>query len=158
MFNFLLEKEIPKHMKILLIVLMFVPLSSCSLLEEKSCIHNFNKRVVELSHDIKVQQAIRRIDQNIFCGNLTYTEFYNHVDVLLEDLSDTQKQDFYTVLFFAEFHRNENGGEYVEFLNKNNINIYKQYKRKISDQNLLAKMKYTDEEFLNIKALGKMLH
>ena len=83
--------------------------------------------MLELSKDLGVQKAISRIEGKNFCGNLTYIEFYNHVDVLLEDLNDTQKQDFYTVLFFAEFHRNENGGEYVEFLNKNNINIYKQY-------------------------------
>lgn len=146
------------HFKKLLISLIVVPLLSCSLLEEKTCVHRFNQRVLELSKDLGVQKAIGRIEGKIICGNLTYTEFYNHVDVLLEDLSDTQKQDFYTVLFFAEFHRNENGGEYVEFLNKNNINIYKQYKRKISDQKLLAKMKYTDEELLNIKALGEMLH
>ncbi|ENU23839.1 hypothetical protein F993_01993 [Acinetobacter proteolyticus] len=152
------KKEMTNHFKKLLISLIVVPLLSCSLLEEKTCVHRFNQRVLELSKDLGVQKAISRIEGKTFCGNLTYTEFYNHVDVLLEDLNDTQKQDFYTVLFFAEFHRNENGGEYVEFLNKNNINIYKQYKRKISDQKLLAKMKYKDEEWLNIKALGEMLH
>ncbi|OEC85131.1 hypothetical protein [Acinetobacter sp. YK3] len=146
------------HFKKLHIFLMVVFLSSCSLLEQESCIHNFNKRVIELSHDLKVQQAINHIDKNFFCGNLTYTEFYNHIDVLLANLNDTQKQDFYTILFFAEFHRNENGGEYIEFLTKNNINIYKQYKLKMTDQKLLDKMKYTDEEWLNIKALGEMLH
>ncbi len=147
-----------KYFKKLLIFLIFASLSSCSLLEEKTCVHRFNQRVLELSKDLGVQKAISRIEGKTICGNLAYTEFYNHVDVLIEDLSDTQKQDFYTVLFFAEFHRNENGGEYVEFLNKNNINIYKQYKLKMSDQKLLAKMKYTDEEWLNIKALGEMLH
>jgi hypothetical protein len=60
------------------------------------------------------------------------------LDSLLVGLNEIQREEFYTVLFFAEFYRNENSGEYVEFLNKNNINIYKQYKRKISDQKLLA--------------------
>lgn len=151
-------REMKNNFNKSLIFLMVVFLSSCSLLEQKSCIHNFNKRVIELSHDLKVQQAINRIENKTFCGNLTYTEFYNHVDVLLEGLNDNQKQDFYTVLFFAEFHRNENGGQYIEFLTKNSINIYKQYKLKMTDRKLLDKMKYTDEEWLNIKALGEMLH
>ncbi|RPE30985.1 hypothetical protein EC846_1688 [Acinetobacter sp. BIGb0102] len=151
-------KEMTNHFNKSLISLIVVPLLSCSLLEQKTCIHNFNKRVIELSHDLKVQQAINRIENKTFCGNLTYTEFYNHIDVLLADLNETQKQDFYITLFFAEFHRNENGGEYIEFLTKNNVNIYKQYKLKMTDQKLLDKMKYTDEEWLNIKALGEMLH
>lgn len=152
------KKEMTNHFKKLLISLIVVPFLSCSLLEEKVCIHNFNKRVIELSHDLKVQKVINRIDQKIFCGNHPYSDFYNRLDSLLVGLNEIQREEFYTVLFFAEFHRNENGGEYVEFLNKNNINIYKQYKLKMSDQKLLAKMKYTDEELLNIKALGEMLH
>ena len=147
-----------KYFKKLLIFLIFASLSSRSLVEQKSCILNFNKRVIELSHDLKVQQAINRIDQKIFCGNHPYSDFYNRLDSLLVGWNEIQREEFYTVLFFAEFHRNENGGEYVEFLNKNNINIYKQYKRKISDKKLLAKMKYTDEEWLNIKALGELFH
>ncbi|ENX06134.1 hypothetical protein [Acinetobacter courvalinii] len=147
-----------KYFKKLLIFLIFASLSSRSLVEQKSCILNFNKRVIELSHDLKVQQAINRIDQKIFCGNHPYSDFYNRLDSLLVGWNEIQREEFYTVLFFAEFHRNENGGEYVEFLNKNNINIYKQYKRKISDKKLLAKMKYTDEEWLNIKPLGELFH
>lgn len=152
------KKEMTNHFKKLLISLIVVPLLSCSLLEEKMCVHRFNQRVLELSKDLGVQKVINRIDQKIFCGNHPYSDFYNRLDSLLVGLNEIQREEFYTVLFFAEFHRNENGGEYVEFLNKNNINIYKQYKRKISEQKLLAKMKYTDEEWLNIKALGEMLH
>lgn len=72
-------------------------------------------------------------------------------------LSDKKKKIFYTTLFFTEFHRNENGGEFVEFLLENKINIYDQYIKIISDHQLLSQMKYTDEELQNLKILGEIL-
>ncbi|MDC4610342.1 hypothetical protein NQ788_18045, partial [Acinetobacter baumannii] len=72
-------------------------------------------------------------------------------------LDDTQKKNFYATLFFTEFHRNENGGEFVEFLLKNKINIFDQYIEILNNNNLISKMDYTDEELLNVKELGKLM-
>lgn len=60
-------------------------------------------------------------------------------------------------MFFTEFHRNENGGEFVEFLLKNKINIFDQYIEILNNNNLISKMDYTDEELLNVKELGKLM-
>ena len=77
------------------------------------------------------------IDKSIFCSDGVYDDFYNNTSDYVKNLNKNQIMDFYNVLLFAEFHRNENGGEYVEFLLKNKINISDEYKRKIGDNKIL---------------------
>ncbi|MDH2515061.1 hypothetical protein QDR29_04135 [Acinetobacter baumannii] len=140
-----------------LLLIGVLTLIGCSSIEKKSCINNFNKRVSILTEDKQVIKSINLIDKNIFCGDQAYNEFYNNINIFLLGLDDTQKKNFYVTLFFTEFHRNENGGEFVEFLLKNKINIFDQYTKILNNNNLISKMDYTDEELLNIKELGKLM-
>lgn len=140
-----------------LFIIGILSFTGCSSIEKKSCINSFNNRVAFLTQDIQIVNSINLIDKNIFCGSQPYSEFYNNLDTFLLGLSDKKKKIFYTTLFFTEFHRNENGGEFVEFLLENKINIYDQYIKIISDHELLSQMKYTDEELQNLKILGEIL-
>ncbi|MEO3356488.1 hypothetical protein [Acinetobacter haemolyticus] len=131
--------------------------TGCSSIEREFCVNSFNNRVVDLTQDVKVVNAITLIDKNIFCGNQPYSNFYDNLDAFLSGLNNNQKKDFYATLLFAEFHRNYNGGEFVDFLLKNKIDIFDQYIEIINDQELLSKMKYTDEELKNLKVIGNAL-
>ncbi|MDB0326365.1 hypothetical protein CTY56_16860, partial [Acinetobacter baumannii] len=68
-----------------------------------------------------------------------------------------QKNNFYVILFFTEFYKNDNGGEFIEFLLRNKIDISDQYIKISTNNHLISQMKYTNEELLNIKKLGKLL-
>lgn len=131
--------------------------TGCSSIERESCVNNFNKRVVDLTQDVKVVNSINLIDKNIFCGNQPSSDFYDNLDTFLSGLNNDQKKDFYATLLFAEFHSNYNGGEFVDFLLENKIDIFDQYIEIINDQELLSKMKYTDEELKNLKVIGNAL-
>ncbi|MFX2167057.1 hypothetical protein V6366_18125, partial [Acinetobacter baumannii] len=61
------------------------------------------------------------------------------------------------ILFFTEFHKNDNGGEFIEFLLRNKIDISDQYIEISTNNHLISQMKYTNEELLNIKKLGELL-
>ncbi|MGG2098912.1 hypothetical protein ABFY41_15180 [Acinetobacter haemolyticus] len=145
-----------KIKKILFIVgvLFFI---GCSSIERESCVDIFNNRVVVLTRDIQVVNSITLIDKNIFCGNQPSSNFYDNLDTFLSGLNNNQKKDFYATLLFSEFHRNYNGGEFVDFLLRNKIDIFDQYIEIINDQELLSKMKYTDEELKNLKVIGNAL-
>lgn len=144
------------NMKKMFVVVALFLLIGCNSVAEKSCVNNFDKRVSILTKDEQVVNAINMIDKNIFCGDGVYDDFYTNTSSYLKNLNKNQILDFYNVLFFAEFHRNENGGEYVEFLLKNKINISDEYKRKIGDDKILKEMHYSDEELSNIKVLGEL--
>ena len=143
-----------KSRKFFLLVAL-LSLIGCSAMGEKSCINTFNKRIYILTADKQVVDAINRIDRNIFCGAGVYKDFYINVDYFINGLDDKQKLEFYTTLLFAEFHKNQNGGEYIDFLRGNKINIYNQYLNKIGDKELLKEMNYSDEYLSNIKILGE---
>lgn len=144
------------NMKKMFVVVALLFLIGCNSVVEKSCVNNFDKRVSLLTKDEQVIKAINMIDKSIFCSDGVYDDFYNNTSDCLKNLNKNQILDFYNVLFFAEFHRNENGGEYVEFLLKNKINISDEYKRKIGDNKILKEMHYSDEELSNVKVLGEL--
>ncbi|MFH4294422.1 hypothetical protein WAJ58_25040, partial [Acinetobacter baumannii] len=79
---------------------------------------------------------INLINKNIFCGDQPYSEFYNNINLFLLGLNNNQKNNFYVILFFTEFYKNDNGGEFIEFLLRNKIDISDQY-IKISTNNHL---------------------
>lgn len=144
------------NMKKMFVVVALLLLIGCNSVVEKSCVNNFDKRVSLLTKDEQVIKAINMIDKSIFCSDGVYDDFYNNTSDYVKNLNKNQIMDFYNVLFFAEFHRNENGGEYVEFLLKNKINISDEYKRKILDNKILKEMHYSDEELSNVKVLGEL--
>lgn len=67
------------------------------------------------------------------------------------------KKEFLCNLIFTEFHKNDNGGEFIEFLLRNKIDISDQYIEISTNNHLISQMKYTNEELLNIKKLGELL-
>ncbi|MBJ8418688.1 hypothetical protein [Acinetobacter courvalinii] len=144
------------NMKKMFVAVALLLLIGCNSVVERSCVNNFDKRVSLLTKDEQVIKAINMIDKSIFCSDGVYDDFYNNTSGYVKNLNKNQILDFYNVLFFAEFHRNENGGEYVEFLLKNKINISDDYKRKIGDNKILKEMHYSDEELSNIKVLGEL--
>ncbi|MFE0433148.1 hypothetical protein ACFW0R_28225, partial [Citrobacter freundii] len=83
--------------------------------------------------------------------------FYNNINLFLLGLNNNQKNNFYVILFFTEFYKNDNGGEFIEFLLRNKIDISDQYIKISTNNHLISQMKYTNEELLNIKKLGKLL-
>ncbi|MFI8145482.1 hypothetical protein [Acinetobacter sp. ABJ_C5_2] len=145
-----------KIIKILLLTGM-LPLIGCSTIDKKTCINHFNNRVSILTKDSQVIKSINLIDKNIFCGDQPYSEFYNNINLFLLGLNHDQKKNFYAILFFTEFHKNENAGEFVEFLLKNKVNISDQYMGILNNNHLISKMKYTNEELSNIKKMGELL-
>ncbi|MDB0179179.1 hypothetical protein CTY72_11645, partial [Acinetobacter baumannii] len=102
-------------------------------------------------------KSINLINKNIFCGDQPYSEFYNNINLFLLGLNNNQKNNFYVILFFTEFYKNDNGGEFIEFLLRNKIDISDQYIKISTNNHLISQMKYTNEELLNIKKLGKLL-
>ncbi|MCH7307176.1 hypothetical protein MMO38_03340 [Acinetobacter sp. NIPH 1852] len=145
------------EIKFFLFIVGVLFFTGCSSIERESCVNIFNNRVAVLTQDIKVVNSINLIDKNIFCGNQLSSDFYNNLDTFLFGLNNNQQKTFYTTLLLAEFHRNYNAGEFVDFLLGNKINIFDQYIEIINDQELLSKMKYTDEELQNLKILGEIL-
>ncbi|RZF49442.1 hypothetical protein EXE30_15555 [Acinetobacter halotolerans] len=140
-----------------LFIIGVLSFTGCSIIEKKSCINSFDNRVAVLTQDVKVVNSINFVDKNIFCGNQPSSNFYDNLDTFLSGLNNNQKKVFYATLLFAEFHRNYNGGEFIDFLLENKIDIFDQYIEIINDQELLSKMKYADEELQNLKILGEML-
>ncbi|EPS3324050.1 TPA: hypothetical protein PVK60_001639 [Acinetobacter baumannii] len=145
-----------KISKILLLI-GILSLIGCSIIDKKTCINHFNNRVSILTKDSQIIKSINLINKNIFCGDQTYSEFYNNINLFLLGLNNNQKKNFYVILFFTEFHKNDNGGEFIEFLLRNKIDISDQYIEISTNNHLISQMKYTNEELLNIKKLGELL-
>lgn len=145
-----------KISKILLLI-GILSLIGCSTIDRKTCINHFNNRIFILTKDSQIIKSINLINKNIFCGDQPYSEFYNNINLFLLGLNNNQKNNFYVILFFTEFYKNDNGGEFIEFLLRNKIDISDQYIKISTNNHLISQMKYTNEELLNIKKLGKLL-
>lgn len=102
-----------KISKILLLI-GILSLIGCSTIDRKTCINHFNNRVFILTKDSQIIKSINLINKNIFCGDQPYSEFYNNINLFLLGLNNDQKE-FLCNLIFTEFHKNDNGGEFIEF-------------------------------------------
>lgn len=142
-------------LKISLIFLFF--LSGCMVNNEDMCLNKINDRINTLTPSPKVEALLKKMGKSYFCKDIEYKFFYNEVNKIKHNLNFNEQQEFFTFLFFIEFHSNYNAGEYMDYLNLENIKVSKLYNSIINDNEKISKLKLSKEEVNNLNIIKQSL-